>query len=148
MKYNINKTKLCIKVYFLFQIRIFYIEFKIRLISMKRLAENDDLYYGDRSKINIDLINVIQYSLFWTCIESLMNFVLIGDYLTKNLWNFSYTIFSYSFYFYFFKCYTYYLCIFFFILLHLLRLKSYVFTFLLSSRHRLFHCSLYQNKKK
>lgn len=113
MKYNINKTKLCIKVYFLFQIRIFYIEFKIRLISMKRLAENDDLYYGDRSKINIDLINVIQYSLFWTCIESLMNFVLIGDYLTKNLWSFSYTIFSYSFYFYFFKWYTYYLCTFF-----------------------------------
>lgn len=84
VKYNINKTKICIKVYFLFQIRIFYIEFKIRLISMKRLAENDDLYYGDRSKINIDLINVIQYSLFWTCIESLMNVVLIGDYLTKN----------------------------------------------------------------
>lgn len=31
--------------------------------------------------------------------ESLMNFVLIGDYLTKNLWNFSYTIFSYSYFF-------------------------------------------------
>lgn len=31
---------------------------------MKGLAENDDLYYGDRSKINIDLINVIQYRSF------------------------------------------------------------------------------------
>lgn len=55
--------------------------------------------------------------------ESLMNFVLIGDYLTKNLWNFSYTIFSYS---YFFLTPILISLLFFFILLHLLCLK---FTF-------------------
>lgn len=63
--------------------------------------------------------------------ESLMNFVLIGDYLTKNLWNFPYTIFSYS---YFFLTAILISLLFFFILLRLLCLKSYVLFFILKTQ--------------
>lgn len=79
--------------------------------------------------------------------ESLMNFVLIGDYLTKNLWNFPYTIFSYS---YFFLTAILISLLFFFILLRLLCLKSYLsyrsFFYLKDTDY--FIPALYQNKKK
>lgn len=77
--------------------------------------------------------------------ESLMNFVLIGDYLTKNLWNFSYTIFSYS---YFFLTAILISLLFFFILLRLLYLKSYVLFFILKTQIISFLLFIKIKKKK
>lgn len=77
--------------------------------------------------------------------ESLMNFVLIGDYLTKNLWNFPYTIFSYS---YFFLTAILISLLFFFILLRLLCLKSYVLFFILKTQIISFLLFIKIKKKK